>query len=81
MDRAYLEYRDGYSDKFYRIVVTEVGGDWITTVWWGRRGSDGQTQVKYMGPSKATAQAELAKLYAQKTGKGYVDAVDPVSPA
>ena len=81
MHRVYLEFREGNSDKFYRIIAAEANGTWITNVWWGRRGSQGQNQVKYMGPSEAQALASLQILAASKRAKGYVDALDPLGPA
>lgn len=81
MERRYLEYQDGYSDKFYRILMTESDGSWMVTVWWGRRGTDGQTQVKYVGSSESAARQTLEKFYREKTAKGYVDALDPTKPA
>lgn len=81
MHRAYLEFREGTSDKFYRIIAIENNGQWITTVWWGRRGSTGQTQLKYEGPSEAQALACLEDIARQKRAKGYTDALDPLQPA
>lgn len=82
MERAYLEFQEGTSDKFYRIIaVADSGGQWITTVWWGRRGSTGQTQLKYVGPSRDAAIATLHDIANQKRAKGYRDALDPLSPA
>lgn len=81
MERAYLEFQEGTSDKFYRIIAIEdSGGQWITTVWWGRRGSTGQTQLKYIGPSRSQAIATLHDIANQKRAKGYRDALDPLGP-
>lgn len=80
MERVYLEFSEGTSDKFYRIIAVQSGGDWITTAWWGRRGSDGQTQIKYMGPSQAQAVATMHDFANQKRAKGYRDALDPLRP-
>ena len=81
MERVYLEFREGTSDKFYRIIAVENQGQWITTVWWGRRGSTGQTQLKYEGPSQAAAIITMNDIAYQKRSKGYHDALDPLSPA
>lgn len=82
MERVYLEFREGTSDKFYRIIAVEdSGGQWITTVWWGRRGSTGQTQLKYIGPSQIEAVACMHDIANQKRAKGYHDALDPLRPA
>lgn len=73
----YLEFVAGASDKFYRIVVSEDGGQFATTATWGRRGSDGQSQVKYSGPDRGSALSFCEKGYNEKLGKGYNDALDP----
>ena len=56
------------SAKFWEITVkgSEV------TVRFGRIGTDGQTKVKSLA-SGAAAEAEAAKLIAEKTRKGYVE--------
>ena len=82
MESVYLEFQEGSSDKFYRIVaVSDSGGQWITTVWWGRRGSAGQTQLKYIGPSEYAAKSCMIDLANKKRAKGYRDALDPLGPA
>jgi predicted DNA-binding WGR domain protein len=77
VSRTYLEYRGGTSDKFYRIVIAEIGDQFMTTAWWGRRGSTGQTQTKSFG-SRAEAENIYDRFIWEKLRKGYRVATDPL---
>jgi predicted DNA-binding WGR domain protein len=65
---AEFEFRQGTSDKFWRIAVS--GCD--VTVVYGRRGTKGSSVVKtYESPERARREAN--KLTLEKTRKGYVE--------
>lgn len=65
---AEFEFRQGTSDKFWKIAVT--GCD--VTVVYGRRGTKGSSVVKtYESPERAKREAN--KLTLEKTRKGYVE--------
>jgi len=66
MSKAYLEFKDKTSSKFWQI---EVKGSTVT-VRYGKIGTDGQTTVKKFG-SAAEASAHTAKVTAEKVTKGY----------
>jgi predicted DNA-binding WGR domain protein len=68
MSTREFQLRDGTSDKFWKITLDGKA----TTVNFGRRGTDGQTQTKEWG-SEDEAQKSFAKLIAEKTKKGYVE--------
>jgi predicted DNA-binding WGR domain protein len=70
MSKRSFEVVGGPSAKFWEI---EVSGSEVT-VRFGRIGSPGQTQVKSFADGTAAAK-HAEKLIAQKTGKGYVEAV------
>jgi predicted DNA-binding WGR domain protein len=72
------ELSEGTSNKFWHI---ELNGSSFTTTY-GRIGSTGQSTVKTFD-SAAKAQAEYAKLIAEKVKKGYtlVDGAAPPPPA
>jgi len=61
-----FEFVEGTSSKFWEVWVE--GRD--VTTRWGRIGTDGQTKTKTFKDESA-AQAEMAKLIKEKTGKGY----------
>jgi predicted DNA-binding WGR domain protein len=63
-----FEFREGSSDKFWRISLDGKS----TTVVFGRRGTNGQTQIKKWG-SPDEARKNHDKLIAEKTKKGYVE--------
>jgi predicted DNA-binding WGR domain protein len=63
-----LEFEEGNSSKFWRARVE--GG--MLYVNFGKIGTNGQTQVKDLGPDGA--KKELDKLEREKRKKGYVDA-------
>lgn len=64
-----LEFRQGASSKFWE---PKLGGSTLT-VRFGRIGTDGQSRdTRFATP--AAAKAGLAKLVAEKLGKGYVQA-------
>lgn len=62
-----LEFRNGTSDKFYAIYVTEAG---VTVLRWGRRGTAGQSSANaYKNYDDARDQG-LKQVFAKKS-KGY----------
>lgn len=69
-----FELSDGKSNKFWEI---SSEGKSIT-VRFGRMGTSGQTQTKSFTTDDAAAR-ELAKLVAEKTKKGYIEAGAPAS--
>jgi len=68
MSTREFEFREGSSDKFWRITLDGKA----FTVQFGRRGTNGQTQTKKWA-SDAEAQKNYEKLIAEKTKKGYVE--------
>jgi predicted DNA-binding WGR domain protein len=68
MSTREFEFKDGASDKFWKIALDGQS----TTVNFGRRGTGGQTQTKEWG-SEAEARKNYDKLIAEKTKKGYVE--------
>ena len=64
----YMEYREGSSDKFYHVFVSETG---VCLLRWGRRGTAGQNScTRYSTLDEARTQG-LKQVYA-KQSKGYV---------
>jgi predicted DNA-binding WGR domain protein len=63
-----LDYQDNKSSKFWE--VTQTGN--TVTVRYGKTGTTGQTQDKTFADA-AEANKHIAKLIAEKTGKGYVE--------
>lgn len=68
-----LECTEDGASKFWEGAVEGA----TFTARWGRIGASGQTKSKDL-PTAAKAAAELAKLVAEKLGKGYVDVSAPV---
>ena len=68
MSTREFEFREGSSDKFWRITLDGKA----TTVNFGRRGTSGQSQTKQWG-SPDEARKNHDKLIAEKTKKGYVE--------
>jgi predicted DNA-binding WGR domain protein len=68
MSTRELEFRDGSSDKFWKITLDGKS----TTVVFGRRGTNGQSQTKKW-TSLDEARKNHDKLIAEKTKKGYVE--------
>jgi DNA ligase 1 len=66
--KRHFECVEGNSSKFWEVWVS----DKEVTTRWGRIGSDGQTKTKTFADA-ARAAAEMARLIAEKTGKGYVE--------
>jgi predicted DNA-binding WGR domain protein len=66
--QIHLEFEEGSSSKFWRARV-EGGTLYVN---YGKIGTNGQTQVKDLGPDGA--KKELDKLEREKRKKGYVDA-------
>jgi predicted DNA-binding WGR domain protein len=69
-----FDYKGDKSAKFWEI--TRVGGTVI--VRYGKTGTKGQTQEKVFSDT-AAAIKHVEKLVSEKTGKGYVEVVDPRS--
>lgn len=64
----YMEYREGTSDKFYEVIISENG---VCMLRWGRRGAIGQSSVnRYSSYDEARDQG-LKQVFAKKS-KGYV---------
>lgn len=66
-----FEFSEGTSNKFYEIA--QDGKNVIRT--YGKIGTDGKTQTDTF-PSDDAAKAEVAKLIAEKVGKGYKEIAD-----
>jgi predicted DNA-binding WGR domain protein len=66
--QVHLEFEEGSSSKFWRARV-EGGTLYVN---YGKIGTNGQTQVKDLGPEGA--KKEIDKLEREKRKKGYVDA-------
>src|SRR5262249_42080990 len=64
----HFEYSEGTSSKFWEVIAT--GKE--LRIRFGKIGSDGQTKLKQLA-TPAAAAAEMAKLIAEKTKKGYVE--------
>ena len=70
MDKRYFEFVGGTSYKFWEV---RREGNRVT-VRFGRIGTTGQTQVKEL-PDAQAALRHAQRLVAQKTAKGYREAV------
>ena len=70
MSVRYFDFIEGKSSKFWQI----GWHDNQVTVRFGRIGTAGQTRVKSF-PDAQAAERHVAKLVAQKTKKGYREAV------
>jgi len=81
LSSTYLEYTYGSSDKFYRISLLEDGGEFSAHIDYGRRGTNGQTTNKYIGPDRSAAEKACNKALNEKLGKGYVQVTDPAGGA
>ena len=64
----YMEFREGTSDKFYHVIVTESG---VCMLRWGRRGSVGQNSVTAYSTYDEARDQGLKQVFAKKS-KGYV---------
>jgi predicted DNA-binding WGR domain protein len=71
-----FELIEGKSSKFWQVALDGTS----STVSWGRIGTDGQTQHKTW-PTAVKAQAEVDKLIAAKTGKGYTEVTNGAAAA
>jgi DNA ligase-1 len=72
-----FEFKDGSSAKFWEVAV--VGSDMTTT--WGKLGGSSSSSKTKGFASAAAAQAEAAKLVAEKTKGGYVEVGGATAPA
>lgn len=63
----HLEYREGSSNKFYRVYVTENG---LTVLKWGRIRTHGQSSFSTHSDYTSALDAGLKQVY-EKRAKGY----------
>ena len=72
--QASLFFTGGGSDKEYHLQIIDVGGGgYDLTCQYGRKGGTLQSIVKCSGVVLTVAEKEYKKIYAEKTGKGYVE--------
>ncbi len=72
-----LYYRNGSSDKIYRVAIEPSGTGFIVTFAFGRRGTTLQTGSKTIQPvDHETARKLFDKLVKEKTAKGYTPGKD-----
>jgi predicted DNA-binding WGR domain protein len=69
--QRYFELQDNKSAKFWEITTDGTA----VTVRYGKIGTNGQSQTKELADAAAAAK-HVAKLVAEKTGKGYVESGD-----
>lgn len=67
VDAYYLTYKDGRSNKFYEVLITEDG---TTILHWGRIHTAGQSSVSVMGSYDDAHDVAMRQVYAKKS-KGY----------
>ncbi|HEY1814236.1 MAG TPA: WGR domain-containing protein [Kofleriaceae bacterium] len=79
--RIELFFQEGSSDKVYNAEIDDVGGAFTVHVEWGRRGAKLNTGDKAVRVTRAVAEATLAKLVREKTGKGYEERTGGHQPA
>ena len=67
-----LRYRQGTSDKVYRVAIEASGGGYVVNFAYGRRGATLNTGAKTQNPvDYAKALAIHERLVKSKTAKGY----------
>ena len=66
--KRYFEFQDAKSAKFWEVTTDGTA----VTVRYGKLGTNGQSQTKELADADAAAK-HVAKLVAEKTGKGYVE--------
>lgn len=67
-----LYFREGKSDKVYRLVVTKRGnGSYDLECRYGRRFASERREVKVAGASLSSAEGRLEKIINEKLAKGY----------
>lgn len=66
-----MAYREGTSNKFYEVILTE--SNWVV-LRWGRIGSQGQSSATRYGSYSEGHDVALRQVYAKKS-KGYVSSV------
>ena len=69
--KRYFEFQDAKSAKFWEVTTDGTA----VTVRYGKIGTNGQSQTKELADAAAAAK-HVAKLVAEKTGKGYVESGD-----
>ena len=79
--RIELFFQEGSSDKVYNAEIEESAGTFTVHVEWGRRGSRLNTGDKAVRVTRAAAEATLARLVREKTGKGYEERTTAHEPA
>ena len=73
--KRYFEFRDEKSAKFWEVTTN----DSAVTVRYGKFGTNGQSHTKELA-DVAAATKHVAKLVAEKTGKGYVESGSVAPP-
>jgi predicted DNA-binding WGR domain protein len=67
VDAYYLTFRDGRSNKYYEVLITEDG---TTVLHWGRMHTAGQSSVSVMSNYEDAHDIAMRQVYAKKS-KGY----------
>jgi len=70
-EKADLHFRQGSSDKVYRLQLEDKQGQWGVQAQWGRRGSVLQSDVKVTNATYKEAKRVYDRILREKTGKGY----------
>ncbi len=78
--QADLEYRQGGSDKVYRVFLEDFNGIYKVNFEYGRRGSTLTTGSKITTGNIHKAEEVYNKLVKEKLGKGYVETGKTASP-
>lgn len=77
MEQTTLYYRQGASDKIYRVSLEAREDKFVVNIAYGRRGSTMNTGTKTRSPVDYEAAKKLyEKLIREKTGKGYTPGED-----
>lgn len=75
-----LYYRDGRSDKVYRIAIEPRDGDYVVNIAFGRRGTTLSTGTKTTSPvALDMAQTIHDKLVKEKMAKGYTHGAETMA--
>ena len=80
MESTTLYYREGSSDKIYRVALEECDGGYVVNFAYGRRGSTLATGTKTTAPvTSDEAQRIYDKLVKEKMAKGYTSGEDSMA--
>ena len=80
MESTMLYYREGSSDKVYRVSLEERDGGYVVNFAYGRRGSTLSTGTKTASPvAMDMAQFIYEKLVKEKMAKGYTSGEDSMA--